>query len=150
MARCTWIRDVERWFDGELAKPDRVARHVTACAACSAHLAALRALRGGTEAVAAREAISEAQFPAFIDDICERLKPKAGYRMGLWAFASVTAAALIVAGSTFLVFTSGPRNATATVIESASTEIEGAKVDVRYSANGTATVWVSVAEKDVL
>ncbi|HIJ66575.1 MAG TPA: hypothetical protein HPP77_11565 [Candidatus Hydrogenedentes bacterium] len=152
MVKCRWMPSVERWFDDEQCRQESVAQHVAQCAICGEYLAALHKLRHGAEAAAFPERIEDTQFPAFMDGIRRRLEPAGRRHGGLWAFASVSAAAMIAAVSMFLVFAGRPRDVTATVVEEATTEIEGATVTVEewYSSDGdTATIWVHVPEKEV-
>ena len=145
MFKCAWQRQAERWFDGECAASDAVARHVASCPECAAFLDRLRVLRTGAKAVAVREEIAEPQLPAFIEGLRERIQAPPRHR-GAWALVSLTAASLIVAVSVFFtvtVVTGPPRGAAATVVESASTDIRGATVTVSSSEDGTALVWVT-------
>lgn len=148
MAKCSWIREVEKWFDGEAADAQAVERHLASCAACAAHVAQLRAVHQGVEAVAVRETIAEPQVPAFLDGIRERVEQPGGGRRGFWALASATAAALLIASVVFLGVTGGPSEVLATEIESYSTEIAGATVTSYVSEDGTATVCVSLPKEE--
>lgn len=149
MARCRWIYRVEQWFDGEAAEPESIERHVETCAVCRAHLDQLRAMRTGVAAVNAREEIRDAQLPAFVAGIQERLTPPSRRHARLWALVSLSAAALIVALATFFVVTNGLGKVDATVVESCSSDIQGATVTSYSSDNGVTTVWITVSEDDV-
>lgn len=135
----------------ELAHGFDQARTVSSTdAADEAYLADLRAMRKGVEAVAGDGEIPEAQFPAFLDGVEARIQSRrSGRWTGLWALASVTAAALIVAASLFVMFDSGPAGVTATVVEGATTDLEGASVEWSYSEAGDATVWVETDDGDL-
>ena len=151
MAKCRRIREVEQWFDGELEGTGELERHVDGCPECAAHLEELRRFRTGVAATGAPEAIRDAQFPAFMEGIRERVEYRPFWRGRLWALASVTAAALIVAVSAFLVLTDGsPERVEATVVESCSTDLEGATVTSYASETGVTTVWVrTMSQEDV-
>jgi anti-sigma factor RsiW len=153
MRECRWSMKVERWVDGEARDPDAVARHVEECPACTATVKRMQAFRHGIQAVAVREAIAPSQLPAFLDGIREGIDRPARRRTGLWAVLSLSAASLIVAVSLFAVFTGGPEPVVAehTVVESATTEVEGATVKTQDSTDNTrAIVWVHRPQKDVL
>jgi anti-sigma factor RsiW len=152
MFECRWTYDVERWFDGEHPEPEAVHGHVETCPSCAGRVARLQRMRAGAQGVAKRHEIGEPQFAAFVKGIRDRVEaPRRGLR-GLWALASVTAAALIVAAAAFVVFTSGPEKVNATVVESCTSEIQGATVESYSSANGVTTVWLKVpaAQDDIL
>ena len=149
MRNCRWTKDIERWFDGESRHADRVQRHVTDCADCAAYLEGLQALRYGATDATRREEIQDPQFPAFFDGIREAIgTPRRGHGR-LWALASGTAAALIAAMSLVVMFGSGHAPVDATVIESCSTDLEGASISTSDSKNGVPTVWITVTQDDV-
>ena len=153
MTKCGWTRQVEQWFDGESAGLERVPAHVASCPSCARTLGLLTALREGVSVVASREEIGATQFPAFMAGIREQIEAPAPRRMGLWAVLSLTAAALIAALSIFAVATGGPAPVVAehTIVESATTEIEGAVVEKQNSSDhGPATIWIHPPRKDVL
>lgn len=151
MDRCRRIREVERWFDGEIEENSELMQHIDSCPVCSARLEQLRRHRDAVNAVKTPQEIADPQFPAFMEGIRERVESAPRRHGGVWALASVATAALIVAVSAFLVLTNGgPDKVEATVVESCSTEIEGATVTSYASDNGVATVWVNVAQDDIL
>jgi len=152
MFRCRWTYDVERWFDGEHADPEAVKRHLETCERCAELLADMQTLRSETPGLATRHEIREPQLDAFIASIRERVEaPRRSYR-GLWAFASIAAAALIVAAAVLVIISGGPGKVDATVVESVSSEIQGATVESYSSKNGVTTVWLKVpaAKDDIL
>jgi len=141
-------RNIEQWFDGEAAGPDPT---VLERPGTQTYLEGLQRLRDGAQSVAAPRTIDDAQFPAFMAGIREQLETTPRRRVGgFWALASVTASALIVAMSVFLVLTAGGVSNTPTVVEATSTGIEGASVE-SYSSDegGTATVWITLPERDI-
>ena len=148
MDKCRWINAVERWFDGETSDAEPVMAHVAACPVCAAHLAQLQTLRRGVAALVTHEEIADAQFPAFVTGIRQGLERPPYYRR-FWTFASVTAAALIVAVSALLMFTGGSKTVDATVVESCSTEVAGATVTSYASENGVTTVRVEMSQDDL-
>ena len=150
MKSCRYEKDLERWFDGELVDAGEMDSHVEQCTVCTDALEGLRKTREAVRAVAAREEISDAQFPAFMDGLRRQLEEPRHRPGRLWAFVSIAAAACIVAVSTLFMFSQGPTPVAAqSVIEDASTEIDGATTSAYYSDDGTATVWVNVPEGDM-
>lgn len=153
MPECRWSKRVERWFDGESREPDSVARHLAGCSACAAYVARLERFRAGVRAVSVRPEVSASQMPAFLEGIRERIEAPRRRRSGWWAVVSLTAAAMLVAVSLFALVTGGPDPVKAehSVIESATTDVEGATVETKDSTEGNrAIVWVHVPRKDVL
>ena len=150
MGKCRWTKEIERSFDGEETRLDGLNSHLAQCKVCSAYLARLQRLHAGLETLVSREEIHESQFPAFVEGIRERIgTPRRGHR-GLWAFASVAAAAVIVALCTLFIVSGGPRDVSATVVESATTELEGVTIDWYSSDDGTTKIWVTAIQgKDV-
>lgn len=151
MRKCSWDKRVALWFDGAAAPTAPEAEHVAQCDHCSAQVAQWGVLRSAASETAACEGIGEGQFPAFLDGIRDRVQTPVrpqGHRQ-LWAALSLTAAALIVAISAVLVFRDGPLPVDATVIESCSTELEGATIRSYSSDEGVATVWITVSQDDV-
>ena len=153
MFKCRWIYSVERWFDGQHPEPERVRQHVETCSACARRLVELQELRAGVQGAVKREEIAEPQFPSFMQGIRDGIEvPRGRYHRGVWALASLTAAALIVAVAVFMVFTNGPSTVDATVVESCSSDIKGAVVESYSSRNGVTTVWLKIpaAQDDIL
>lgn len=136
-------RQYERWFDGEGPPVELVDADLRA------HAESLQEMRNGAHALANRRAIEDAQFPAFYEGIRSRLDRPARRYTGLWALASLTAAALVVALSLFTIFAGDPADVSATEIINVSTEIEGAKIDTSETDNA-ASVWVTLPEGDIL
>ncbi len=141
-----WQRKIEAAFDGEAPSDKDLAT-----AANRGYWDALGQLRQGVRAVAERQEVTDNQFPAFMEGICEGIERPVRQRRGLWALASVTAAALIAAGAAFLVLAGETPKATATVIvEEADTDIEGATVSIEYLKTGDATVRLNRIRHDIL
>jgi anti-sigma factor RsiW len=141
------LMEVERWLDEH---PDAELPDVLAGdPACAAHAANMRTMRAALAASVSNERIEDAQLPAFMEGIRDGIeRPSRGHR-GLWAFASVAAAALIVALCVHLVFMAPP--SPHAVVEAADTEVEGATANGYISDNGTAVVWVEMDQpRDVL
>lgn len=148
MADCRWIRDVERWVDGEAPEPERIAEHVAMCVQCQAHVAGMRALRAAVAGVVRHRAIDDAQWPAFLAGIREGRAQRAGWRVS-WRTFSVTMATLLVllAGS---LYTYQYLNMPAPpVVESVSTDIEDGAVTTYASPDGVTTIWVVSPDDDV-
>ena len=113
-----------------------------------AYVTALERLRAGAHAVATHAEIRDAQLPAFIHGIREGIQtPPGGYRR-VWALLSLSTAALLVALSAFLVFT-WHKDETASVVEAASTQIQGATVSSYSQEDGSAVVWVRIPRRDL-
>ncbi len=150
MADCKWKSNVEAWFDGNAEDTRGIEQHVQNCPRCREHLKQLEFIRKNIREMAQSAHIADARFPAFIEGIRSGITPdRRWYRGGIRAMVSVAAAALIVAGSVFLLLNDGAPGAEAVVVESVSTELEGATVRQYESDNGTTTVWVYMPEDDV-
>lgn len=143
---------LEAWFDGRLPA-DAIEEHALS-PALKGHLALLRALRNGAQASAEAmpHAINDAQLPAFLAGIREQAEGEpAGLRWpSLWAYASVAAAAVVVALSTLFIVAGGPEEVKAqSEVQTYSSELEGATIDAYTSDNGTAVIWINAPEADV-
>ncbi len=147
MKRCNWEERVERRFDGEVSDATAVDAHVSTCAHCKAYLADLELIRSVTHTAGPVPEIADAQFNAFMDGVREGIAPKPSPWRGLWAMASLTAAAFVVAFSAFILMRGETQPVLATEIESVSTELAGATV--YKSDDGVTTVWVNMAEDDL-
>ena len=144
---CTKQRDVERWFDGELTDAS-IESHIDSCASCREHVEFLTVCRGAVESLGDAPVISDAQMPAFLEGIREEVAstPSRSFR-GLWAMASMAAAAVIVAVSMMTITSDGPEPVAAdSIVETVSTEIDGASVELFKTDDDTQTVWVNVPE----
>ena len=144
------IQTLEAWFDGQL--PPEAIQEETLSPELKGHLAMLRALRGGAQAVPKPHEIADAQLPLFLEGIRERAKgePVAARWPGLWAYASFATAAVVIAMSTMFIVAGGPVEVAAqSEVQTYSSEIEGAEIDAYTSDNGTAVVWINAPEADV-
>ncbi|GMV94069.1 MAG: hypothetical protein AMXMBFR82_38470 [Candidatus Hydrogenedentota bacterium] len=146
-----WERDIARRFDGEAE-----GNAASLDAQGKAYEAGLRLLREGARQASQRAEIADAQFPAFMDGIRQEVeRPTRGYR-GFWAIVSLSTAALLVAFSAFLLFTTGDQatppvvEAVTNEVETVSTEINGATVDSYTDGEGTTVLWVSTGKRDLL
>ncbi len=152
MDRCRWAKTVEQWFDEGMTPDTPAARHAAQCASCVQTLAILEQMREGAQITARREAISNSQFPAFMEGIREGIEAAqapAWHFNRLWTLSSVAAAALIASASLFAVFTGERGEVEGSVVESYSTDLENADVSSYSTENGTTTVWVTTAEEDL-
>lgn len=140
---------VERWFDGELNELGEQDAAVFSRPECQAYLEGLRQVHEGIEAVAEDQRIEDAQLPAFMAGIRDGAQRRAPAMRRMMALASVPTAALIVAVSMYAVFRGAGGDDARTVVEAATTEIEGAQVELYYSDDGTATAWVTRPDKDL-
>ena len=151
MSRCKWSQRVDRWFDGETG-PDssaKVVAHVSGCSICAGRLSELRVLRAAGTAAVRHEAIVDGQFPAFMAGVREGLDSRRRGWGRFWALASLTAAALIAAISTFIVISDEPKKVHATVVESCTTELEGATVSTYEDEQGDTTIAVTMSKDDI-
>lgn len=151
MSACRWSRQVEKWFDGELPPEaaGAVSLHVEKCEACASVLASMRRIREVASETVSRQEIADGQFGAFMEGICEGIEP-AGRGWGrFWAAASVSAAALIAAVSAFVVVSDEPQKVDATVVESCTTDLEGATVRTYEDEAGDTTIAVTMSKDDI-
>ena len=152
MNRCRWAKTVEQWFDEGMTPNGPAARHAGECPHCAQTLAVLEQMREGVQTAARREAITNSQFPAFMEGIREGIETEqvpAWYFNRLWTLSSLAAAALIASASLFTVFTGERGEVEGSVVESYSTDLENADVSSYSTENGTTTVWVTTAEEDL-
>ena len=155
MSSCRRTKDIAAFFDGALQEDTQrilgIEEHLAACPECAAYLKRLQVMREGAAAITERQGVADAQFPAFVNGIYERLEApsplpaKAGIGR-LLALASLVAAALIISAAAFTLFSAGPAPVSATEVESISTDLEGATVDWYDSEDGTTTLQVNIAE----
>jgi anti-sigma-K factor RskA len=142
---------LEAMFDASPADPAlEGAATDSECAEWLHHLRMLHA--HGERVQQATPVIEDAQFNAFfagIQDGMQESAPAGVFRRGWWAIASLSAAAVLVAFSAFWMMTEGPQPVNAEV-EAASTEVEGATVECYDTEQGVPTVWVTLAEDDLL
>lgn len=145
--QCTSQQEVERWFDGESANSEEIKGHLKQCEACQAHVDFLRETRVAMEALPHSPEIAEAQLPAFLEGIAQEVHQPRRRFTGIWAMASGVAAALIAAVSVLSMLTppASPVGAQ-TVIETYSTDIDGATVVLLGDENETPTVWLNAPD----
>lgn len=150
MSACRWQARVERWFDGEAEHGEAVEAHVAGCESCGAFIDGLTQLRSCAQLLAAKPEIADGQFPAFMQGVREKLDVPVRRFGRLWALMSLSAAALVVALSTFFVMIGGLRTVDAkTDVELYTTDIQNATVSYYRSENGTPTVWVNMPDGDM-
>lgn len=124
------------------------AEHHLGDAACRDYADAVRLMRSGAREAAHAPEISDAQLGAFIAGIRDGIERPEPRTAGLWATASVVAAALVLVLSLLAVFSRGGEPVRATEVESAYTELEG--VTVEFDNRGdVSTVWVTMPESDL-
>ncbi len=109
----------------------------------------LTLLRQGARQAAHAPEISDAQFPIFMAGLRDALERPEPRHSGLWAMASLSAAALVLVLSILALFSRGAEPVRATEIESAHTELDGVTVDLSNDASGLSTVWVTMPESDL-
>ena len=150
MNDCAFEQKVERWFDGERENTAAVEQHLAACAGCRDYVAFLETARAVSQR-ADRPEIADAQMPAFMAGIREGAQAqREPWGRRVLAGLSLVTAALIVTISLISIFTPAPPPAAAdTVVESSSTDIEGATTESYLSDDGNAVVWVNVPEGDM-
>jgi len=151
MSGCKWSQRVDRWFDGETSSESsaEVSAHVSGCSICAARLSELRRLRAAATSAVRHEAIGDGQFPAFMAGVREGLEIRQRGWGRFWALASLTAAALIAAISTFVIISDEPKKVDATVVESCTTDLEGATVRTYEDAEGDTTIAVTMSKDDI-
>ena len=141
MNKCHRMHEVVRWFDGQTNTGETaLPRHLETCAACAAHLKTLQALRKGAREIVARNPLHEPAFEPFMAGLREQTTRPLPRRRTFWAVASLSAAALVVAASLFLVFSYPDAAMDATIVESYSSELEGATITSYASDSGVTTV----------
>jgi anti-sigma factor RsiW len=150
MKTCPQEINVERWFDGAAMDAAAVQSHLDGCLACRAYLAGLEHLRAGFAVRKAVPEIGDAQLPAFLRQLQDRVETAPAARpLRFWTMVSAAAAALVVTVSVLSIVSTGPKPIEATVVEQRSTEIQGATTTVSVADDGTTTVWVNVPEGDM-
>jgi anti-sigma factor RsiW len=148
MKSCNWFNDVERFVDGEARNESAVEAHLASCPACAAHRKALLAWRDSLVPVLATPVLSDQQFPAFMEGIKAGIHEPRRRSGGIWALMSLAAAALVIAVATFSMFT-GPGPAKANEVESVTTDIEGASVQVETPEGGITSINVQIGKDDI-
>ena len=144
---CTQHNDVERWFDGESTNSVAIEAHVEQCTSCQTHIAFLREARAAIEALPHSPEIAEAQIPAFLEGIADGIQQPRHRFTGIWAMASGVAAALIAAVAMMSMIT--PQDAPVgaeSLIETVSTDIDGATVELLGEGDETPTVWLNAPD----
>ena len=130
MNTCRWTERVEAYFDHESTLSFGVEAHLADCRTCARHLASLAAMRSAVGDLHT-PVIADAQFSAFMNGIRDGIEaPRQRYR-SVWAMFSLVTAALVVALTTFALFT-GPEAVRADnpiQIETIRTDIKGATVN---------------------
>lgn len=152
------LRKIEAYFDGALDNPAEAEALLASDQACAQHYASLEQMRQAVQA-APRAEINDLQLNSFLSGIREHIaeEPEAaptqrfGQRRSVWAMASLAAAAVLVAISTFYIFAGGTpaEPVRATEIESVSTGIAGATTTVEYGPDGTTTIWINLTGDDL-
>jgi predicted anti-sigma-YlaC factor YlaD len=144
---CSRQHEVERWFDGESATGDSVPTHIESCDSCRAHVAFLTECREAIAGGASVPSISDAQVPAFLEGISDAVNAPRRRMTGFWAMASALTAALIVAISAVTIVSPGQTPVEAkTEIETVSTDIDGATIEILDDDSTTPTVWLTLPE----
>ncbi len=145
--QCSYQQEVERWFDGEGEDLETLNSHIESCESCRAHVAFLRECRDAVGSMPATPIIADAQMPAFLEGISDGVHTPRRRSTGFWAMASALTAALIVTISTITIVSTGPDPVGAeSVIETVSTEIDGATVEIIDEDSATPTVWLHLPE----
>lgn len=145
--QCTYQEEAERWFDGEAGVSATIESHVESCESCKAHVAFLAECREAIAEAGEKPVIADAQMPVFLEGIAEGINEPRRRFTGVFAMASGLAAALIVAVSTMTMVSPGPDPVGAeSVIETVSTEIDGATVEIFDEDDATPMVWLHLPE----
>ncbi len=141
--------EIQRCFDNASADAE-LARILEAHPYARPYVDELKAMRAGAALLAGQApAIQDTQMHAFLAGVREGVEAAPQGHRGLWAALSLTAAALIVSFSAFMVMAGQPRDVRATVIDSAETEIENATVRWAVEDDGVATVWIEQVQEDI-
>ncbi len=109
----------------------------------------LRLREGAHNAASPTPEIGDGQFGAFMAGIREGIEAPAPRSTGLWAMASLSAAALVLVLSLLAIFARPNEPVKATEVESAHTELDGVAVDWYDPPEGVTTVWVTMPETDL-
>lgn len=151
MNTCRWKERVERWFDGEGGEDisEAVKDHVDQCPKCAATVAGLRSLRQTAAQMVRHEEIGDGQFAAFMAGVRDGVQVRQRGWGRFWAFASVAAAALIAAASAFVIISDEPQTVDATVVESCTTDLQGATVSTYEDDGGDTTIAVTMSKDDI-
>lgn len=110
---------------------------------------AVLALRRGVASAAIAPEIADGQFNAFMQGIRDGIETPAPRHYGVWAAASLAAAALVLVFSALAFFTTGSEPVRAAEVESAITELEGVTIHSFDNQQGLPTVWVTMPESDL-
>ena len=145
--QCTYQEEAERWFDGETDVSAAIESHVESCESCKAHIAFLEECREAIAEAGEKPVIGDAQIPVFLEGIAEGINAPRRRFTGIFAMASGLAAALIVAVSAMTMVSSGPDPVGAeSGIETVSTDIDGATVEILHDDDTTPMVWLHLPE----
>lgn len=154
MSTCKYEKKIERWFDGEL--PDTagaIAQHVTECPVCTRYFAFLKRTRGAVESTSTAGAINDAQFPTFWASIEENIQctPVRRRSRGVWAVASLGAAALISAAAVTSIFGTlgggAPEVSAETEFIQVDSDLPGVEPLI-LNLNGTPTLMLDMGDYD--
>lgn len=108
-------------------------------------------LREGVAAIKREEVIADEQFPTFMRGIREELEaPVHQHHRGLWAAASLVAAAMLTTISLLYIFAGGPDEVKANEVEYVNTDLEGAEIQQYDGEDGTTTLWIRVSNDEML
>lgn len=141
------VQQAEAAFDGQTAAQSSSPSRPEA----AQWVAALERQRAGVQAVRAVPGIDDAQLPAFIAGIRDGIEAPRRRHGGFWALVSLTAASLVMAVSMFALMTGGPAAVDAkTEVESVESDLQHTEFTVDRNENGTTTLWVTVAQEDIL
>ena len=145
--QCTFQKEVERWFDGEVESAAAVGSHLESCVSCTAHVAFLTECRDAIASLPAGPEIADGQMPAFLEGIAEGVQRPRRRSTGFWAMTSAVTAAVIVAVSALTIFSPGAPPAVAgSEVEVVSTDIDGATVEIIDGDSATPGIWLNLPE----
>ncbi|MBI1319818.1 MAG: hypothetical protein GC168_12880 [Candidatus Hydrogenedens sp.] len=143
------IMALETWFDSGQPMPADLKARVSQDAELQESLRELQLIRDVLRGQDTPR-IEDAQFRTFMDGIRQEMVPAPrGVFARWWSLASLAAASFLIALSVFYIGWGDPAPVRATEVESVSTELEGATTDFYGSENGTATIWINLAEDDL-
>jgi anti-sigma factor RsiW len=150
MNSCNNMHRVETWFDSGAPMSEELSQHLESCNACSGHLAFLESTRNAFQTRAERIREHQLHADRFLQDFRDRNSAPERSLNPRWALASLVAASFIAALALMSIVTPAKAPVEArSLVESTSTDVEGATTETYHADDGTAIVWVNVPEGDM-
>ncbi len=147
MSKRKMMKQIGARLDGETRY---AGRHATPKdEASKEYEAAVLQLRHSAACAARAPEISDTQFNAFMQGICEGIETPSPRYSKVWTLASLAAAALVLLLSVLAYFGTGSEPVRATEVESVYTELDGVTVHYYDTPQGVSTVQVTMPENDL-